>query len=37
MEVFLANVVLGIGYLLLFAAFYKGGKHALRPWQGLTE
>ncbi len=30
-----ANVLLGVGYLLVFAAVYQGGRFALRPWQAL--
>ena len=32
-----AFALLGFGYLLVFAAFYKGGLHALRPWGALSE
>lgn len=30
-----AFACLGVGYLLVFAAFWQGGKYALRPWKGL--
>lgn len=35
MNGFLASVLLGLGYLLVFAAVDSGGKYALRPWDGL--
>lgn len=30
-----AYLLLSVGYLLVFAAFHKGGKFALRPWRTL--
>lgn len=36
MDTFLGSVLLGIGYLLGFAAFWQGGKFASRPWKALT-
>lgn len=31
-----AYIALGFGYLLVFAAFWQGGKYALQPWGALT-
>jgi hypothetical protein len=30
-----ASLCFGFGYLLVFAAFYQGGRYALRPWAAL--
>lgn len=35
MRGFMASVLLGIGYLLVFSAVADGGKYALRPWDAL--
>jgi hypothetical protein len=32
-----AFAALGFGYLLVFAALYKAGAYALRPWLALKE
>jgi hypothetical protein len=32
-----ANFALAIGYLLIYAAVFSAGKHALRPWGALSE
>jgi hypothetical protein len=35
-NVFLASVTLGVGYLIAFAAIFDGGKYAVRPWKALS-
>lgn len=30
-----AYAALGVGYLLVFAAVWQGGRYALRPWKAL--
>lgn len=36
MDGFLGSTLLGLGYLLAFAAFWQGGRYAARPWKALA-
>lgn len=35
MNGFMASLLLGLGYLLVFAAVHDGGKYAQRPWDAI--
>lgn len=35
--ILIAAVELALGYLLLYAGIADNGKHALSPWDGLTD
>jgi hypothetical protein len=37
MRTFLASLLLGVGYLLVYAAVKGAGEHALAPWEALRD
>jgi len=36
-RIFLASTLLGVGYLLAYAAVQDGGQHAARPWEAFRD